>query len=109
MMANPVFPNIQKPSYQYEVTPEDPGISTQMENGSVISRARFTKSRLTYLYHWNGMPDADKVTLLDFYQNTVKGSSQICTMYDIDGRITSLKCSKSAPNHWAVELTFQEV
>lgn len=108
-MAYPIFPNIQKPSYQYEITPEDPSISTTMEDGSVVSRARFTKSRLIYSYHWNAMPDADKVILLDFYQNTVKGAAEICTMYGIDGRITSLRFSKATPNHWAVEMTFEGV
>jgi hypothetical protein len=107
-MAYPIFPDIQKPSYQYDISPEDPGIMTQMEDGSIVSRARFTRSRLTYLYHWNAMPDADKVTLLNFYQNTVKGVSQICTWNGIDGRISSLRLSKSTPNHWAVELAFQE-
>lgn len=107
-MAHPAFPNIQKPSYQYDLEPEDPGIVTQFEDGSQASAARFTRSRLSYSYHWNAMPDADKQTLFTFYRETVRGSARICTFNGTDGRIMSLKARPVSNSRWAVEMIFKE-
>ncbi len=73
-----VFPDIIPPMTPEE-EPEDVGISTKMENGMVVSRARYTKSRLTFYLSWgpiNALPTEDKEALLNFYQNVVKGSSE---------------------------------
>lgn len=109
-MAYPVFPTIQKPSWQYNLNPEDPAIIFTPEDGPDVSRARTTKMKISYLYHWNAMPQADFDVFFDFYQNTVKGSSLICTWNGVDGRIIlSQKPVKSSPNHWAFEITFRGV
>jgi hypothetical protein len=108
-MPNPAFPTIQSPSYQYELTPDDPGVIFSPQDGPDISWGRKTASKITYRYHWNAMPDADKVTLLNFYQNTVRGSSKICTWGSINGRIiTPPRFRKVSATHWAVELDFKE-
>lgn len=107
-MAYPVFPDIQKPSYSYSIEPEDPGIISKMTDGFVVSRPRYTKSRSTFSYHWNAMLGADWDTLFDFYKNTVRGSSMICTFNGTNGRITSLKASQIAPGYWGVDMNFQE-
>jgi hypothetical protein len=70
------FPNIQQPSYPFGNQLEDPAISSQMENGTKVSRARFTKSRETFFLKWNALPAADYYQLRDFYKNVVKGSSE---------------------------------
>lgn len=77
-MATLIFPEITPPMTP-EVQPEDPGISSQMEDGTVISRARFTRSRLTFYLNWgekNPMPTDDKLIFLDFYRNKAKGVSE---------------------------------
>lgn len=120
-MANPVFPTLSvKPSISYDITPEDVGIVSQMSDGSQISRPRFTRSRLSFTYRWNAMTETDKTALLNFYCNTVKGSSLIWDWTDPDkksatyGQIyhvrfaTAPKFSRSTPNHWSVEISLQE-
>jgi len=77
-MATLKFPNITPPITP-DVQPEDPGISSQMEDGTVISRARFTRSRLTFYLSWgvtNPLTTEEKLALLDFYQNQTKGVSE---------------------------------
>jgi hypothetical protein len=105
-MANPQFPDIQKYSNQFEITPEEPGMSSEQENGSVVSRARFTRSRLTYSRHWNAMPGADWTTLLSFYQNTVKGCSSVCDWGTETGRIYCLRGQSIGGGKYAVSLTW---
>jgi hypothetical protein len=119
-MAYPSFPDISKPNYAYDETPEDCGISTQMENGSVISRARFTKSRLTFTLSWSAMTAADKATLLNFYRNTIRGSAYILVWTHSDPSsefynqtfnvriISPPKFTKVTFNRWSVQLTLQE-
>jgi hypothetical protein len=103
------FPTIQNYSYQEEITPDDPGIVFTPIDGPDISRAGKTASKITYRRHWNAMPDADKVTLLSFYQNTIRGSSRICTWGSVNGRIISPPSFRRVSNtHWAVDVVFKE-
>jgi hypothetical protein len=54
---------------------EDPGISTQMEGGYVVSRARYTRTpRKIFTFALIDAPNSDKVALQTFW-DTVKGSS----------------------------------
>ncbi|AZO96085.1 hypothetical protein [Halocella sp. SP3-1] len=123
-MALAVFPDIIPPITP-EDEPEDPGISTQMEDGMVISRARYTRSRLTFYLTWgekNALPTEDKETLLDFYQNIVKGSSEMfkwtCNskFSSYYGQTFTVRFTGSAPRFekvtygfWGTEITLQEV
>lgn len=119
-----VFPDIVPP-----MTPEDEledaGISTQMENGMIISRARYTRSRLTFYLVWgfkNPLPVQDKETLRNFYQNTVKGSSEqfewICNSrfspyygqtYIVRFMGNPPRFKKIASGYWGTEVTLQQV
>jgi hypothetical protein len=107
-MAYPVFPTIQKYSVNEDITPEDAGISTDYEDGSQSSRARFTRSRLTYARKWNAMPEADWQTLLNFYRNTARGCSQICTWNGVNGRLYELKGQRIGAGKYAVSVVFKE-
>ena len=70
-----VFPNIAPPHYITEDW-EDVGIMSPMEDGSVISRARFTRSRGTWTIGWNCLSQADYAILMNFYRNQCKGVSE---------------------------------
>lgn len=125
-MSLPVFPDIMPPITPDE-EPEDPGISTKMENGLVVSRPRFTKSRLTFPLVWgddqdNPLTTAEKTTLLNFYMNEVKGSSQIfewtcnaknSSFYGQTFKVRFTggepKFSEISPGFWSCSLTIQEV
>ncbi len=103
---------------------EDPGISTQMENGIVVSRARYTRSRLTFYLSWgpvNSLPTEDKEALRDFYQNVVKGtgekfewtcnsrfSSYYGQTYTVRFMGNPPRFKKVAPGFWSTSVTLQE-
>lgn len=79
-MANPVFPTLAltrggHDSSQYRVKPEDPSMKTEMDGGYVVSRKRHTrKPRLTFTTAYKEITDADRKTLLNFYQQVGGGS-----------------------------------
>src|SRR5690554_1300238 len=124
-MALPVFPiNIMPPITPGE-EPEDPGISSQMEDGTVLSRARFTKSRLTFSLRWgdsndNPLTTDEKDTLLNFYRDIIKGSSQRFTWYcnaknsSFYGEEFTVRCinppkfNEICPGFWSGTMTLQE-
>ena len=64
-----VFPTIQKPSYPFEPSDEDIALKSSKENGIVQTRAKFTKSRMTFKLQWNNLPLKDYYTLHEFYKN----------------------------------------
>lgn len=108
-MANKVFPStIQSPSIFYDETPEDIGMVSQMEDGSSVSRAKFTKSRTTRNFHWNVMSDNEKDILFTFYKDECRGSAEIVSWGSLTGRISKLKAKRVSADSWFVEFTFEE-
>jgi hypothetical protein len=117
------FPDITPPMAP-EVQPEDIGMSSQMEDGTVISRARFTRSRLTFYLSWgekNPMTSDEKSLLMDFYQNQAKGvsekfewtcNSKFSPYYDetFIVRFTGdpPRFRMIAPGYWGTSCTLQE-
>lgn len=78
-MTNPVFPILTKEqdSKYYTVTPEDVAMSSKMDGGYVVSRAKFTREpRLTIKTGYTSIGQADATLLLEFYK-AVKGSTII--------------------------------
>lgn len=73
-MPNPKFPDIPyAPVNSYEETPEDPGIRTDMDDGSTFGRRKFTRGRLSSISLPWQMSAEHKAILLDFYLNVVGG------------------------------------
>lgn len=107
------FPSIAAPSAMSGV-PEDPAISSKMEDGTVVSRAKFTRSRETITLKWNAMSSADFTTLLSWYKNTVKGSSDTFTYTQpATGTAYTMRCKSFKhdfvhPNRWSVTLEMEE-
>jgi hypothetical protein len=69
------FPDIQQPVYPFTTKIKDPSLQSEMENGLVISRARFTRVPQTFTLKWTALPAADYAALRDFYCNKVYGGS----------------------------------
>ena len=117
------FPTIAPPKTP-EVEPEDPGLTSQMEDGTVLSRARHTKSRLTFYLNWgpdkNLLPTEDMETLMNFYQNVAKGSSamfewtcvsKFSSYYGQSFIVRAIKpprFKKAVIGYWQAELVLQE-
>ena len=69
------FPtNILRPSVLRDLSPEDPAIRTEMENGMVQSRARFTRVRKSWTLSWTIIKEADYQTVRAHW-DTQKGGS----------------------------------
>lgn len=69
------FPNIQQPIYPLTTTIKDPSLQSEMENGLVMSRAKFTRALQTFTLQWNALPAADYEILRQFYRHTARGGS----------------------------------
>jgi len=76
-MANPNFPTLTKAPVSIIPIPEDAGLSTEMSDGYVVSRARFTRSRLTFSVNYTALSYADLEKIQDFYRDTIYGSAVV--------------------------------
>jgi hypothetical protein len=50
-----------------------------MENGTVVSRPRYTRNRETFVLNWGALSAADYALLRAFWKTTVLGGSVIFT------------------------------
>lgn len=78
-MANPIFPTLAKgqDSKYYKVTQENTAMSTKMDGGYVVSRAKHTrKPRKAFVSGFTSILNVDKTKLQDFWE-TVRGGSVI--------------------------------
>jgi hypothetical protein len=108
------FPNIGKPN-SIEEEWEDQGMSSRMEDGLEISRARFTRSRGTWVLHWNYLSDSDYDALMCFYKDTVKGKAEkfywvhpvSALTYEV--RFAEKNKFTRDPMYWSGSVTLREV
>ncbi len=111
------FPNIAKPVYPLTEEWEDVGMTSDFEDGSQISRPRFTRSRGKWVLSWNALSDADYQALINFWRNTVKGQSLAFQWtHPVTGgapytvRFVEKQAFKNiAPGLWSGEVTLREV
>lgn len=117
------FPDIQQPVYPFTTKIKDPSLQSEMENGLVISRAKFTRAPQTFVLKWKALPAADYETLRDFYRKTVFGGSLAFDWYyptvvndSYSGTLFSVRFTGgdisfdlAAPGYYSGTLTIQEV
>lgn len=117
------FPNIQQPVYPFTTKIKDPALQSEMENGLVISRAKFTRVPLTFILKWTALPAADYAALRDFYRNTVRGGSLAFDWYyptvandPYSGQLFTVRFGSgdvsfdlAVPGYYSGTLTIQEV
>lgn len=117
------FPIIQQPVYPLATKIKDPSLKSEMENGLVISRPRFTRVPQSFVLKWTALPAADYAVLRDFYRDNVYGGS---LAFDwrypavagdpYSGQVFSVRFmgeefsfNMVAPGYYAGTLTVQEV
>lgn len=119
----PQFPNIQQPVYPLTTKFKDPSLQAEMENGLVVSRAKFTRIPQSFVLKWTALPAADFAALRDFYRNTVCGGSLVFDWHyptvpndPYSGQRFSVRFTGgdisfdlAAPGYYAGTLTIQEV
>lgn len=124
-MSIPIFPfTDMKPSFKSD--PEDIIIRSFPDAGKVITRKKFTKSRVTLsgvifeLYEGPNDDDPKEITVLDtFIENEIGGGSLPFTLnLNLDGNIKTYpkvillsqpKSSYVGMSCWDVEITVMEV
>lgn len=74
-MAISVFPTLSKKPSSIIPIPENAGISTDFSDGYVASRARFTRSRLTFSVTYTALLYSDLEAIQDFYRETIYGDA----------------------------------
>jgi hypothetical protein len=113
------FPDMAQPVYPLDENYEDVGLAAGFEDGSEQSRAKFTRSRRTWVLRWTALPDADYQVLMDFWCNRAKGKSekfewrhplrasdaQPCLVRFVEKKNFQLL----AGNVWSGEVTLREV
>ncbi len=111
------FPDIAKPVYPLTEEWEDVGLISEFEDGSQISRPRFTRSRGKWVLTWNALPDADYQKLIQFWRDTAKGKSMAFDWtHPVTGgepykvRFAEKQSFKNvAPGLWSGEVTLCEI
>lgn len=118
-----MVPQLSEKSSPYRVTeldPEDPGLASQMEDGSEISRARFTRSRLSFTVKSANMWVGDLEAFLEWYRNEIKGKSTSFLWTNPDNNspyynheftvrmISLINPKKVSFDYWTVEFVLRE-
>ncbi len=79
-MSYPSFPTlVKKPVFPLKQKGFDRGIASEMEDGSMITREKYSAAPKTFTVNYIAMSNADWTALENFYHNTVKGCSLIFT------------------------------
>lgn len=108
------FPATIKNPSSYGQEIEDPAIRSNMEDGTVTSRPKFTRQRMTFSFGWTALTTEEYNILLNFYK-TVKGGSERFTwrhpltnqLYTV--RFKSIeKFNFLQPSYWQGGLVLEE-
>lgn len=110
-----VFPSIANPVYPLNEGRENPAISSQMENGIVISRPRFTRIRKKWILKWTALKNDEYQVLMNFWDQMCGGSQEFqwsnpITNVNYTVRFTGeLNFQLASYDMWEGEITLQEV
>lgn len=109
-----MWPDIQLPLTITETT-LDPAISSEMEDGIVVTRPRYTRMRRRWELSWQNMVSADYQTLLTFYYGRRGGALSFVWTHPTGNETFTVRfvgdlSGKAAPmGVYSVTLTLEEV
>lgn len=116
MALNIEFPQITAPGYPLDEELENALIVSQMSDGTIKTRPRFTRNRVTYSLSWANMPNAEKITLENFVKTTTKnGALPFAWVHPQTGETKAVRFTEmpqfslSALEYWRVSVKLQEV
>ena len=113
-MSTPAFPVLPKPRIGTQHTTIDNSLKSEMTNGCVVTRKKYSRQLHKFQLHWNAMPQIYLNTLLEFYQQ-VNGGSASFTWSDDTSVLRTVRFDtdidyKPVTNiHWDVTVTLAEV
>lgn len=113
------FPNLPLPALPLEEEWEDPGMRSDMADGSTIGRARFTRKRLkSVVLNWQTIPlSAEEYETLVDWLDAIKGSAtNFCWIHPVSHReytmrvvtIGKFKWGENDEPGWSGSLTIGE-
>lgn len=110
------FPTLSiNPSYPLKEEIEDSVIRSDFEGGYEQTRPRFTRQRKTFTVVYKLLPDADKQTLENFYQQLRGGADAFTWTHPVYGTTHTVRFTKPIKfeyvfyNHWNAEIELREV
>ena len=109
-----MWPDIQLPLYITETT-IDPTISSEMEDGIVVTRPRYTRIRRRWELSWQNMVGADYQTLRAFYVQQRGGSMSFTWTHPTENAtytvrfVGDLQGKASPMNIYNISLVLEEV
>lgn len=108
--------SIAAPEYPLDETLEDAVIRSTMEDGTIKTRPRFTRNRLTFELSWSTMPEEQKQDLETFLRTTTKNGSKIFNWtHPSSGKNYEVRFSEmpkfilKVKSYWQVTVKLQEV
>ncbi len=110
-----VFPSIANPVYPLTEEWEDVSLTSGFEDGSTISRPRFTRSRGKWTLTWNALAEPEYQQLISFWKDTAQGKSQVFQWtHPVSGTVYTVRFDDKqpfkniAPGWWAGEVSLRE-
>lgn len=109
------FPSDIKPEYPLSETIEDNSITSKFEDGSVQSRRKFTRNRISYKLKFN-LSESDYEVLKEFIKkdacygaNVIRWQHPVTREF-VDARIAKVGAAEyNTQDRWTLELELQEV
>ena len=108
--------SIGAPEFPLTETFEDAVIRSTMEDGTIKTRPRFTRNRVTYELTWSSMPDEQKRDLESFFRFETKNGSKIFNWtHPVSGNVIEVRFSEmpkfslKVKSFWQVSVKLQEV
>lgn len=106
-MSFPVFPAVAGLSYPLKESLYKPKVRMDFENGTVQSRARFTRAKRRFALKWEKMPAEDKDKIERFFDNM--GGDVFLWKHPITGKQYRCIFSEDTFGPSLVELDFYDL
>ena len=112
------FPTLsRKPSFNFEETVEYKTLKSPAEDGYIITRPQWTKSKRGWHLTYNALTNSDYQTLKGFFESSTLGAAISFnwtnptdnTSYVVRFKDDSLKATLKAFDIWSVEFDLEEV
>ncbi len=113
------FPTIMKPSFAISTTVKDNSIKSEMINGMIVSRPRYSRQLCAWELTWSALSASDLSSLKSFYNQCYGGAISFLWTDDDSGTtknvrfVSDLKFKQVAENHsgklYEVQIGIEEV
>lgn len=116
-MSVKTFPSsIPNPSYPLKAQPENTSITSKFEDGSMVSRRKFTRARLKFTLQWNSLKNAEYMVLNNFIVNSVGFAAEAFVWHNpMDNKDYTVRCTSydggtlNSVDFWNVQMELTEV